>query len=47
VEVVGQTIDEVIGAAQEPVDVRDEIVDAGELGGVSNKPPLSLRREGQ
>jgi len=26
--------------------LREEIVDAGELGGVSNKPPLSMRHEG-
>jgi len=45
VEVVGQTIDDVVGVAQEPVEyVRRSATRV--LGGVSNKPPLSMRHEG-
>ena len=46
VELVGQTVDDAVGASQKPVEHVEEIVDAGEPGGVSNKPPLSMRHEG-
>lgn len=44
VDVAGQT-DDVVGAAQEPVERVEEIFDAGGLGGVSNKPLLALRHK--